>query len=346
MGPVVTGPRRPRLVDVARTAGVSTATVSRALTGRPGVGPELARRIRQVAEDLGYVVNEQARSLASGRSNTVGLLVHEIGDPYFSEIASGVMDEAARAGVSVHLANTGRDPASEVEQAKLLISGGVRAVVVAGSGLDGQDYHPGLGAALERFQGLGGIVSLIGRHHFPAASVRPDNVAAGRTLGEHLVGLGHSRIGLVRGNRDLTAITDRVAGLGESLGQAGIAIAALPTRCAPFHREGGHEATLALLRDHPEVTAVVALNDAMAVGAIAALRELGLRVPQDVSVVGFNDIAVAQDLSPALTTVRLGLGELGRVALRNALAPVEDPPLEVWLGHELMVRASTAPPRA
>lgn len=338
--------RHPRLVDVARAAGVSTATASRALSGRPGVSPALAQRIREVAREIGYVANQQARSLASGRSNTVGLLVHEIGDPYFSEIASGVMDEAARAGVSVHLANTGRDPGAEVAQARLLVAGGVRAIIIAGSGLDGEDYLSELEEALEGFRGRGGTVSLVGRHHFCAASARPDNQAAGRTLGAHLTGLGHRSIGLVRGNLHLTAISDRLEGLGEAFAEAGLALGSLPTCSAPFHREGGRRATLALLDAHPEVTAVVALNDAMAVGAIAATRELGLRVPQDVSVAGFNDIAVAQDLSPALTTVRLNLNELGRVALRNALAPEQQPPPQEWLGHELMVRASTAPPSA
>lgn len=341
----MTNPSRPRLVDVAKAAGVSTATVSRALSSQPGVSAALAQRICEVAEEIGYVVNQQARSLASGRSNTVGLLVHEIGDPYFSEIASGVMEEASQAGVSVHLANTGRDPGAEVAQAKLLMASGVRAIIIAGSGLDAADHLPAFDAALKRFESLGGTVSLVGRHPFTAASVRPDNTAAGRTLGLHVAGLGHRRIGLISGNRHLTTITDRLEGLGDSFALSGIPLGSLPTYRGPFHRAGGREATFALLRDHPEITAVVALNDAMAVGAISALRELGLGVPADVTVVGFNDIAVAQDLSPALTTVRLGLNELGRVALRNAIAPHEDPPVEVRLPHELVVRGSSAPPR-
>ncbi|MCC2592285.1 substrate-binding domain-containing protein [Tessaracoccus sp. OS52] len=289
-------------------------------------------------------MNQQARSLASGSSNTVGLLVHEIGDPYFSEIASGVMTEAARLGVSVHLAHAGRDPEAEIVQAKLLIASGVSSIIVAGSGLTDPDYLDELGGVLRRFQQRGGTVSLIGRHNFNAASVRPDNVAGGRAVTNHLLDLGHVRLGLIRGNRELTAIVDRLEGIEAALADRSLKLADLPVYRAPFHREGGSDATLALMRDHPEVTAILALNDAMAVGALSALKSLGISIPAEVSVAGFNDISVARDLSPSLTTVRFDLGALGSTALRNALSG--EPASETWLSHELCVRESTAVPRA
>lgn len=332
--------RRARLIDVARAAGVSTATVSRALSGRQGVSRAQAERIQRLAAELGYIVNEHARTLASGASRTVGLIVHEINDPYFSEIAGGVLAEAEEHGLTVHIAHTRRDPEDEVHEARVLIANGVRAIIVAGSGLTGRDHRGELTQVLHRFTQLGGNVSLIGRHEFDGASVEADNYAAGQLIGSHVLDLGHRRIGIIRGDRELTTICDRMTGIFDIFDQRGLAPDRIPVAFGAFHRSGGIEATVGLLDAHPDLTAIIALNDAMAIGALSTLKSRGLRVPQDISVTGFNDIAVARDLSPGLTTVRLPLEEMGRIALRNAVSSTHT---RVLIDHRLVVRDSTAP---
>lgn len=336
--------RHPRLVDVAREAGVSIATASRAMSGASGVSPRQAARVRQVAEDLGYVANLHARSLAGGPTSVVGLVVHEIGDPYFSEIASGVLGVAASEGLTVQICHSGRDPEAELTQVRTLIANGVGAIIVAGSGFVDAAQQVRVTGALQRYRDDGGRVAVIGRHHLRADTVQPENVEGGRTVTEHLLGLGHRRIGLISGSRELTTIADRLTGVDEALRAAGSALADLPLVEDAFTREGGKQAVAALLDRDPDLTAVIALNDDMAIGALSVLRHRGISVPGDISVTGFDDVAVAGDLSPGLTTIRLPMSEMGGQALRLALAPPAKRPRRRRAAHELVVRGSTAAP--
>jgi LacI family transcriptional regulator len=336
--------RRPRLRDVADHAGVSIATASRALSGAPGVSPAMAGRVRDVAEELGYVANLHARSLAGGPTSVVGLVVHEIGDPYFSEIASGVLSVAAAEGLTVQICHSGRDPEAELTQVRTLIANGVGAIIIAGSGFVDAEAQEEVIRALDQYREGGGRVAVIGRHHLTADTVQPDNVEGGRTITEHLLGLGHRRIGLISGSRALTTIHDRLAGVDEALQARGLAQDELPLVEAAFTREGGKEAVAQLLEVAPDVTAVIGLNDDMAIGALSVLRDRGIAVPDQISVTGFDDVAVAGDISPALTTIRLPMADMGGQALRLALSPPARRRRHRRAAHELVVRESTAPP--
>lgn len=336
--------RHPRLVDVAREAGVSIATASRAMSGTSGVSPQVAERVRQIAGDLGYVANLHARSLAGGPTSVVGLVVHEIGDPYFSEIASGVLSVAASEGLTVQICHSGRDPEAELTQVRTLIANGVGAIIIAGSGFVDAAQQSRLIGVLQRYRDDGGRVAVIGRHHLRADTVQPDNLEGGRTVTEHLLGLGHHRIGLISGSRDLTTIADRLTGVDAALQEAGLDLARQPLVEAAFTREGGKQAVADLLDRAPDLTAVIALNDDMAIGALSVLRQRGISVPGDISVTGFDDVAVAGDLSPGLTTIRLPMSEMGGQALRLALAPPAKRPRRRRAAHELVVRDSTASP--
>jgi LacI family transcriptional regulator len=306
----------------------------------------MAHHVREVAAEMGYVANLHARSLAGGPTTVVGLVVHEIGDPYFSEIASGVLSVAAAEGLTVQICHSGRDPASELTQIRTLIANRVGAIIVAGSGFLDPRAQAEVTSALRVYRARGGRVSVIGRHHLAADAVLPDNCAGGRSIAEHLLGLGHERIGLACGSRALTTVHDRLHGVSEALKACGRSLDELPAVEAEFTRDGGKAAGETLLDQHPDLTAVIALNDDMAIGVLSVLRDRGVGVPGRVSVTGFDDVAVAGDLAPSLTTIRLPMAEMGRQALRMALAPTTVRPRRKGTGHALVVRDSTGPPPA
>jgi LacI family transcriptional regulator len=352
-----------RLSDVAARAGVSLATASRSLTGTPGVSAALASQVRGIAQEMGYVTNMHARSLAGGSASSIGLIVSEIGDPYFAEIASGLIGVATEHQRMVQISHAG-DPDAVLAQIRLLRAYRVGAIVLAGSGYSDPELEAAANAELASFQASGGRVAVIGRHHISADAVLPDNVAAGRSVGRYLRELGHQRVAIVAGLATLNAVADRVAGTVEALGELAVSVTH-----HDFTRAGGTAGVAALVdagllrgsgsgrgrkggRDAAgdpapaEITAIVALSDVMALGVLAELRERGIRVPGAVSVVGFDDIQVAADVSPALTTVRLPMAELGAAAMRLAMLEPASRPRRKTTGHELIVRASAAPPKA
>src|SRR3990170_133431 len=201
-----------RLADVATAAGVSIATASRSLSGSNGVSARLAAHVRAVAADLGYVVNQHARSLAGGPTMRIGLIVHEIGDPYFSEIASGVVRVAGEQGLTVQICNSGRDPGTELLQIRTLVAHRIGGIIVAGSGFVDPALQEASKAELMSFRRSGGRVAMIGRHHVGVDAVLPDNVAGGRSIAEHVLTLGHRRVAVASGSRALTTVTDRLTG--------------------------------------------------------------------------------------------------------------------------------------
>lgn len=335
-----------RLKDVADAAGVSIATASRSLSGAPGVSETVAQRVREVAASLGYVANVHARSLAGGASRSVGLVVHEIGDPYFSEIASGLLRVGAREGLTVQICHTGRDPERELAELRMLIANRVGAIVIAGSGLVDPALQAPAKAELQAFRRLGGRVAVIGRHHLGVDAVLPDNVEGARSVARHLLDLGHRRVAVATGSRQLTTVADRITGVEKAFADAGLDFADVPVVEADFTRAGGRAAAEQVLAEQPGITAVLALNDDMAIGVLSALRARGISVPGQVSVTGFDDVAVAGDLAPSLTTVRLPMSEMGEQAMLLALKEPGSRPRRRPVGAELVVRDSSGPPPA
>jgi len=333
-----------RLQDVAEAAGVSIATASRSLSGASGVSESVAERVRDVAQSMGYVANIHARSLAGGPSRSVGLLVHEIGDPYFSEIASGVLGVGAREGMTVQICHTGRDPEREMAQLRMLIANRVGAIIIAGSGFVDASVQATAKAELQAFRRAGGRVAVIGRHHLGVDAVLPDNIEGARAIAQHLIDLGHRRIAVATGSRSLTTVADRLEGVAAAWSTAGLDPDDLPLVEAEFTRAGGKVAAEEILARHPDVTAVLALNDDMAIGILSVLRAQGISVPGQVSVTGFDDVAVAGDLAPSLTTVRLPMSQMGEQVLLLALKEPGARPRRRHVGAELVVRDSTGRP--
>jgi LacI family transcriptional regulator len=326
---------------VAEAAGVSLASASRAISGGSGISPEVAAHVRRIAVELGYEPNPHARGLAGGLVPTIGLLVHEIRDPYFSEIASGVIRSATAESRSVQIAQADRTPESELAQVRALLRQRVGSIIIAGSGYADPEHEQAMTSALADFTLAGGRASVIGRHYLPIDAVLPDNHRAGVSVGAHLAELGHRRIGVVAGPSELNTVADRIAGLREGTAASG---AQLTIVSKEFTREGGIAGTLELL--DRDVTAMVGLNDAMAIGILSALRQHGIRVPDDMSVASFDDIAVAADVAPALTTARIPMFEMGQHAVALILRPASDEPRTVSTSHELIVRDSTGRPPA
>ncbi|MFH8986726.1 LacI family DNA-binding transcriptional regulator [Streptomyces sp. NPDC017940] len=344
------------LADVAARAQVSPATVSRVLNGNYPVAAATRERVLRAVDDLDYVLNGPASSLAAATSDLVGILVNDIADPFFGIMASAVQSEitgpGGRAGGErmAVVCNTGGSPERELTYLTLLQRQRAAAVVVTGGAIEDATHAAAIGGKLRRLGDAGSRVVLCGR---PPTGAAPDAVAltfdnrgGGRRLTDHLVGLGHRRIGYVAGPPERTTTRHRLEGHQEALAAAGVADDPLLTLHGPYDRRSGYDATLELLRREPRLTAIVAANDTVALGACAALRDRSLSIPGDVSVAGFDDLPFSIDAVPALTTVRLPLYEAGARAGRIATGREEEPPGGIATVHgELMVRGSTGVPR-
>jgi LacI family transcriptional regulator len=343
---------RPGLVtldDVAREAGVSLATASRALNGSTRtVGEALSARVADAAARLDYSPNAQAQAVARGRSDVVGLVVHDIADPYFSTIAAGLMTRAAAAGVIVTLAVTDGSRGREVAHVAALRRQRVRAVVLVGSRWRDPESVAALRTELDAFRAAGGRVSAVTQDVLDVDTVLLGNEAGAARLARALLDLGYRDFVVLGGPPDLVTAAERTSGFVATLAAAGIAAGARRVVASAFTRDGAHEAVTRLLASGEHLRTggtappcVFAANDVMAVGAMAALRDAGLRVPQDVAVAGFDDIPTLRDVTPALTTVRLPLGDIGGAAFDLLDAPEPTTRRVEPVEGEVLLRAST-----
>ncbi|WRZ76333.1 LacI family transcriptional regulator [Streptomyces sp. NBC_01237] len=305
---------------VAREARVSLATASRVLNGTARVREDLSQRVRTAAGLLGYTPNAHAQALAGADGNrTVGVICHDVSDPYFAAIASGVMRAAAERNLLVMLASTFREPAREIRYVSLLRAQRARAILLIGSGFQDRAWERAMDAELEPYVGAGGRVAVVSRHRsLRVDTVQPENRAGAAALARTLVGLGHRTFAVLTGPPGLTTVADRLGGFREGLAESGIPLGRVVA--GAFTRDGGYAAARQLLSaGAPLPTCVFAVTDVMAVGALAALREAGLRVPEDVSLAGFDDIPLVRELTPPLTTVALPLTAMGESVIALAL---------------------------
>jgi LacI family transcriptional regulator len=335
------------LADVARRARVSPATASRVINGSAKhVADELRVRVLKAVEDLRYVPNAHAQSLARAQRIAVGVIVHDVSDPYFAEITRGLQRVATDHGRLLVICNSYRDPAKELEYVELLRANQVAAIVLAGSGYHDVQFTRELNTKLRAYEQTGGRVTVIGRHELVGDSVVPANEAGAYLAGSHVFALGHRTVAVLAGPRVLTTTTDRLAGIRRAARDHGRSLPARRVVYTDFTRDGGAAALVELLDAEPGLTAVIALNDSVAVGALSALRERGVRVPDEVSLVGFDDMPIARDVSPPLTTVRLPLVDMGVRAMALALDTGQRAvPLVEHVDATLVKRGSTARPR-
>ncbi|MGP3922931.1 LacI family DNA-binding transcriptional regulator [Streptomyces sp. 8N616] len=355
------------LADVAARAQVSSATVSRVLSGNYPVSEATRARVLRAVDELDYVLNGPASALAAATSDLVGILVNDIADPFFGIIAGAVQSEIGgrlpngRGGEKLAVVcNTGGSPERELTYLTLLQRQRAAAVVLTGGAVEDPEHAAAVTAKLGRLSAAGTRVVLCGRPPLTAApgadgeappaavTLAFDNQGGAQRLTEHLLALGHRRIGYIAGPADRTTTRYRLEGHLAALAAAGLAEGAKRlTVHGLYDRASGYDAALELLRRSPDLTAIAAANDSIALGVCAALRDRGLRIPEDVSVTGFDDLPFSVDAVPALTTVRLPLHEAGARAGRLAMGRETPPPGGLaTIRADLMARASTAPPPA
>jgi Transcriptional regulators len=328
--------RRCTLEDVAAAAGVSTMTVSRAINGRPGVGPELRRRILESAGSLGYRPSRVARGLASSKTSTVGIILPDISNPYFSILAKAATDVARAADKNVFILNTDEDPELEAQALSSLAGEAIDGVIVAGSRLSSK----ALAEATAPFD----AAVFINR---PSAGARADSVNVDDQAGAaaavaYLVGQGRKRIAFIAGPQASMSGRRRLAGYRKGLATGDLSYdSGLVERCAPT-LQGGAEALCRILARQKDLDALLAYNDLVAIGAMQALEAAGLFVPRDVAVIGADDVPYASIVRPALSTLRVDIAALGRSAMSRLLSLCEGEALEPApaLMPELILRDS------
>lgn len=336
-------PGQVTLSDVAREAGVSLATASRALNGSANrtVGEELRKRVEAAASRLRYSPDGIAQAMARGRTTSLGLVVRDIADPYYAAIAAGVASAAEAGGLMVTLAATGGDPQRAVEVVGRMERQRARAVVIAGGRPGDAADDAAVRAALDSFRSVGGAVAVIGRPAEGVDSVVVGNAEGAADLARALHGRGYRRFAVLTGPAGSATAADRTAGFTGALAALGCTVPSERLVPGEMSRDGGHAAMRRLLADRGDVDLVFAVSDVVAVGALAAAREVGVDVPGEVALAGFDDIEAVRDVTPGLTTVRLPLGRIGAEATRLVLEQQAGAPVLAPVAGEVVLRGST-----
>lgn len=336
-------PRTPTLEEVARAAGVSRATASRVFTSSPRVSDEARRSVERAARQLGYVPNRAARSLVTGRSDSVALVIPEpttrlFGEPFFPRLVRGIADALSAHDIQLVLLLP-QGPADEARVARYLAAGHVDGALLVS--LHGSDPLPAL--LVERHVPV--VVGGRPPHDQPAVSyVDVDNRTGAFTAVRHLAECDRRRIATITGTLDMPPGRDRREGYRRALDEAGLPLDRLLEEPGDFSQESGLQAMRLLLERRPDLDAVFAASDLMAAGALLALHEAGRRVPEDVAVVGYEDSPIAASTLPPLSSVRQPTEEMGREMARlllAALASGRHVPRQVVLATELVVRQSS-----
>lgn len=332
-----TTPERITLADVAAAADVSLMTVSRVVNDRPGVGKETRQRVRRAIETLGYRPNIVARGLKAASSRSIGLMVPDVTNPYFPEIVRGAEDVAIAHGYTLLLTNVIEDKRRETLALQTFEDHMVDGVIACSPRLEDKELYP-----LLRRQRAAVLVNRRTDAKV-AGSVRIDHELGARMLVRHLHQIGRRRFGFLSGPEHSHAGRERQLGIAREAGELGIELPeAGLIACAPTV-EGGAAAAAELLERQPGVDALVCFNDLVAAGALQTLAALGIGVPEDIAVVGYDDIVFARMFTPALTTIRAPTFELGQQAGIMLLDRMQGRGhgIDIVLQPELVVRGST-----
>lgn len=334
------------ITAVARKARVSTATVSRTINGSANVSPKTAERVRRAIDTLGFYPNTNARALGSGRSSLYGLIISDITNPFFPELVKAFEDVAVEHGQEVLIANTNYDPVRMESCVRRMLQRKVDGVAIMTSEMDDR------------------LIDVFSRRHIPlvfldtgtpgpgVSSVRIDYLAGVIAAIDHLTGLGHRVIAFISGPLLLTSARTRLRAFTQMLHEKQLITDPRMIQEGNHRVGGGHDAMCRILASGSPPTAVLCSNDLTAIGALGAVHEHGLRVPEDISIVGFDDIQLSAYINPGLTTLSAPRGELANTAFRSLFRNRDPqggaPPVgEEHIVHPtLIVRGSTGPPPA
>lgn len=328
--------------DVARRAGVSAVTVSRVLNRSARVSPATEEKVRRAMAELGYVPSSAARSLRLRQTRTLALLVPDITNPFWTTVARGVEDAAQSGGYSVFLGNTDENPAKQRDYLTALVGQRVDGAIVAP-----YDTNPA-GLALLRQKHIPTVLIDRRVEGWHVDTVIGDSLAGACALVRHLIGLGHHRIAMISGPASTTTAADRVAGYCLALHQAGLPLETELVRFGEFRPTVGERLALEVLALEPRPTAIFAANNLIAIGVIAAVGKAGLRIPDDVAVVAFDDLPDAAHVFPFLTVAVQPAYEMGATAARLLLNRLESGPgrqvQHIVFPTRLIVRRSCGSP--
>jgi LacI family transcriptional regulator len=335
------GARAATLSDVAKLAGVSIATASKAINGRDQVAPATRQRVMDAAEKISFTPNELARGLINGRTGTVGLLTSDLEGRFVIPILMGAEDAFGAGQVNVFLCDARGDAIREQHHLKALLTRRVDGIIVVGRQTD---PRPSLGQDIPV-----PVVYAYAPSEDPAdLSLTPDNRLGGHLAAEHLLACGRTRIGLISGDPTYAAAQDRAVGVREALVAAGLDLVGAPMH-SDWTEHWGRDASAMLLRSYPDVDGIICGSDQIARGVLDTLRDLGRNVPGDIAVVGFDNWEIlATGSRPELTSIDANLQQLGRTAATRVFEALEG--IDIGSGTQylpvrLMIRGSTIPRR-
>ncbi len=335
--------KMPTIYDIAKEAGVSYSTVSRTLSGFEFVKESTREKVLTAANKLGYVPNQQARSLAGGPSNLIGVLVPTLANDYITQIIHGIDDELTKSSYNLILYTTNRHQGKEATYAAAIMNGAADALLLVAP-LITDPYLDVL-----REQNFPYVLIDQADQSDQSTAVNTNNQKGAYEATKYLILLGHRRIGFIAGLPQLNSAIERFAGYKKALADHSLPFHESYVAPGRFTSGDGYTAAQQLLNLTPPPTAIFAANDLSALGAMEAIREHGLRIPDDISLVGFDDVPQAPIVYPKLTTIRQPLHQMGHEGARLILEQLADPLMDirrVTLDTELIIRDSCAPPRA
>lgn len=327
----------PNIVDVASKAQVSIATVSRVVNkSLHKVNRTTRDRVLAAISELDYRPNALAKGLLMKKTMTIGIIIPDISNPYYAEIVRGIQDVADREGYAVTLHNTDSSPEGIIRYIYLLREKSADGIIFSGGIINGQE-------TLSVLKELRDKVVVIGRHDVDFPAVMVDNIGGMTQAVRHLIDIGHRQIGFIGGPDGSTTALDRLAGFRNAMNRSGLTFAPRLVKKGTWNPESGYLLGTQLLKAKRSPTAIVAANDQMAFGAIKAAKELGLMVPGDLAVVGFDNIPLSSYFNPSLTTVEIPMHDLGAAAMGMLLNLISGEPFEKCklFKTALLVRGST-----
>lgn len=324
--------------EVAKKAGVSSSTVSHVINNTRFVSPETRKRVEMVIEELGYRPNILARSLRVGETKTIGLILPDSANPFFAESGRQLEEAAFQRGYSLILCNTDGDLAKEKCYTEVLLNKQVDGIIFMATGDDMQSLQELVSRQLP--------VVVVDRFmdKMELDEVVTDNLQSGYLATSYLITNGHRRIAIIRGPSNITPSAQRVTGYHQALSEANLPIVPDLEATGDFHVESGYFAAQKLLHQKEPPTAIFACNDLMAIGALRAIHEAGLRVPEDISLIGHDDIEMASYIRPTLTTIAQPITQLAETAIKWLVERIELPslpPRQTVLANRLVERQST-----
>ncbi len=312
------------IFDIAQASGVSYSTVSRVLNGFEFVKVDTRQRVLKVAEDLGYVANLQARSLAGGKSKIIGVLVPSLENGYISAIAQGIDEELTKGGYDLMLYTTHHKQGKEAQYARAIASGLTDGLLLMVPLIPSSQLESNYLTAL-RQKGFPYVLIDQTDAVNQSTVIDSNNRQGAYEATDYLIKLGHTRIGFITGNMEINAARERLEGYKTVLKKNNLIFEQALVVKGDFTQRAGYEAAKTLLQLRQPPTAIFSPNDLAAFGVMDAVREAGLRIPEDMSVIGFDDIPQASLTYPKLTSVRQPLQEMGRIAVKLLLEQIHQP---------------------